>query len=301
MAIKLNKEKRDTIAFFAFASPWIIGFLFLTVLPMAISLVISFTKWDILTSPNWVGWGNYKELFSDPLFYKSLRVTLKYSIFVVPLNVVISTFVAILLNNNIRGMNFFRTIFYMPAVVSGVVVAIVWLWMFNPEFGVFNNLLGMIGIEGPKWVFEEAWALPSLVIMSLWNVGGSIILYLAALQNISTELYEAAKIDGAGWWAQFFNITLPGISPVLLFTILTGIIGALQIFTPAFIMTNGGPNNATMFYAFYIYNNAFIWHKMGMASAQAWILFILIFLISLVVLRVVGKHTYYDAKEGNIL
>jgi multiple sugar transport system permease protein len=301
MAFKLNKEKRDTIAFFAFASPWIIGFLFLTILPMLVSLVISFTQWDILSPPNWFGWGNYEKMASDPLFYKSLRVTLVYTAFAVPLNVIISIFVAILLNNNIPGMNFFRTIFYMPAVVSGVVVAIVWLWMFNPEFGVFNNVLGMVGIQGPKWVFEESWALPSLIIMSLWNVGGSIILYLAALQNISTELYEAAQIDGAGWWAQFFNVTIPGISPVLLFTILTGIIGALQVFTPAFIMTNGGPNNATMFYAFYIYNNAFIWHKMGLASAQAWILFILIFFVSVIVLRALGRITYYDAREGDIL
>ena len=198
-------------------------------------------------------------------------------------------------------MNFYRTIFYMPAVVSGVVVAIVWLWMFNPEFGVFNNILAKIGIIGPKWVYDENWALPSLILMSLWNVGGSIVIYLAALQNVSTELYEAAQIDGAGWWSQFFNITLPGISPVLLFSIMTGIIGALQTFTPAFIMTNGGPNFATTFYAYYIFNNAFKFHKMGMASAQAWVLFFIVFLITLVAIRIVGKYTYYEAKEGNLL
>jgi multiple sugar transport system permease protein len=301
MAIKSKTEKRDTFAFFAFASPWIFGFIFLTVLPMLISLVISFTKWDILTPPKWIGLGNYQGMLTDPLFFKSLQVTFTYTIFVVPLHVVVSIFVALLLNNKIKGMNLYRTIYYMPAVVSGVVVAIVWLWMFNPEFGVFNNLLEKIGIEGPKWVFDENWALPSLVIMSLWNVGGSIVIYLAALQNVSTELYEAAQIDGAGWWSQFFNITLPGISPVLLFTVMTGIIGALQTFTPAFIMTNGGPNYATTFYAFYIYNNAFKFHKMGMASAQAWVMFILVFLITLVAIRIVGKYTYYEAKEGNLL
>jgi len=301
MAIKSKTENRDTFAFFAFAAPWIIGFLFFTVLPMLISLVISFTKWDILSPPEWIGFGNYKEMFTDSLFWKSMQVTFTYAIFSVPLNVILSTFAALLLNNKIRGMNFYRTIFYMPAVVSGVVVAIVWLWMFNPEFGVINNILSSFGIKGPKWIYDEHWAMPSIIIMSLWNVGGSIILYLAALQNVPTELYEAAQIDGAGWWSQFFNITLPGISPVLLFTILTGIIGALQTFTPAFIMTNGGPNNATTFYAFYIYNNAFKWHKMGSASAQAWILFILVFVISLVSIRVVGKYTYYEAKEGNLL
>jgi multiple sugar transport system permease protein len=301
MARMSKKERADAIAFFAFASPWIIGFVFLTVLPMLISLVISFTKWDILSPPKWTGIGNYIEMFNDPLFWKSLKVTFSYAIFTVPLNVIVSIFAALLLNNKIRGMNAYRTVFYMPAVVSGVVVAIVWLWMFNPEFGVFNNLLAKIGIEGPKWVYDEHWALPSLVLMSLWNVGGSIVIYLAALQNVPTELYEAAHIDGAGWWASFFAVTLPGISPVLLFTILTGIIGALQIFTPAFIMTNGGPNFATTFYAFYIYNNAFKFHKMGMASAQAWILFIIVFLITLIAVRVVGKYTYYEAKEGNII
>jgi multiple sugar transport system permease protein len=301
MARMSKKERQDAIAFFAFASPWIIGFVFLTVLPMLISLVISFTKWDILSPPKWTGLGNYLEMFSDPLFWKSLKVTFSYALFAVPINVVVSIFIAMLLNNKIRGMNGYRTIFYMPAVVSGVVVAIVWLWMFNPEFGVFNNILAKIGIEGPKWVYDEHWALPSLVLMSLWNVGGSIVIYLAALQNVPTELYEAAHIDGAGWWASFFAVTLPGISPVLLFTILTGIIGALQIFTPAFIMTNGGPNFATTFYAFYIYNNAFKFHKMGMASAQAWILFIIVFMITLIAVRVVGKYTYYEAKEGNII
>jgi multiple sugar transport system permease protein len=203
MAIKLSREKRDTLAFFAFASPWIIGFFLITLLPMAISLYYSFTNWNILTPPRWVGIENFKEMFSDPLFFKSLQVTLLYTFFTVPIHVVVSIFVALLLNNKIKGMNLFRTIFYMPAVVSGVVVAIVWLWMFNPEFGIFNNLLSMIGITGPKWIYEESWALPSLIIMSLWNVGGSIVLYLASLQSIQTEFYEAAKIDGAGWWAQF--------------------------------------------------------------------------------------------------
>ena len=301
MAPMTKKEKQDALAFFAFASPWIVGFFFLTVLPMLISLAISFTKWDILTAPKWIGITNYKDMFVDPLFWKSLQVTFYYALFAVPLNVVVSIFIALLLNNKIRGMNAYRTVFYMPAVVSGVVVAIVWLWMFNPEFGVINNLLAKIGIAGPKWVYDEHWAIPSLILMSLWNVGGTIVIYLAGLQNVPTELYEAAQIDGAGWWARFIHVTLPGISPVLLFSILTGIIAALQTFTPAFIMTNGGPNFATTFYAFYIYNNAFKFHKMGMASAQAWILFIIVFVITLVAVRTVGKYTYYEAKEGNIL
>lgn len=296
--MKLSKKTQDTIAFFSFASPWVIGFIFITLIPMIASLFISFTEWDILTTPKWVGISNYKSMFVDPLFYKSLEVTLTYTFFTVPITVVVSIFLALLLNNKIRGMNLFRTIFYLPAVVSGVVVSIVWLWMYNPEFGIINNLLKSIGINGPKWIYDENWALPSLIIMSLWNVGGSIVLYLAGLQSVSTELYEAAHIDGAGWWSSFFNITLPGISSVLLFTTLTGIINALQTFTPAFIMTNGGPNNSTSFYAFYIYNNAFIWQKMGDASAQAWILFLIIFALSYLCIRFSGKFIHYDAKEG---
>jgi multiple sugar transport system permease protein len=296
--MKLNEKSRDTMSFFLFAAPWLIGLLWLTLIPMAASLIISFTQWDLLTSPKWFGFGNYITIFTDPLFYKSVQVTFTFTIFSVPLNVIVSVFVALLLNNKIRGMTMFRTIFYLPAVVSGVVVSIIWLWMFNPDFGIINNMLHVIGIQGPKWVYDEHWAMPSLVIMSLWNVGGSIIIYLAALQSISTELYEASHIDGAGWWKRFFNITLPGISPMILFTTLTGIISAIQTFTSAFIMTNGGPNNSTMFYAFYIYNNAFIWHKMGEASAQAWIMFIMIFIISYLCIRVSNRYVYYDAKEG---
>lgn len=295
-------ERRDTIAFFAFISPWLLGFIFLMLIPMGASVYISLTEWNLLKDPVFVGLENFKTIFTDPLFYKSLSVTFTYAVFAVPLNVILSIFIAMLLNNKLRGMRFFRTIFYLPAVVSGVVVALVWAWMFQPDFGIINNLLGRLGIPGLKWIYSEDTALASLIIMSLWNIGANIVLYLAALQGVPTEQYEAASIDGAGWWQRFRSITLPGISPTLLFTILTGVINALQVFTPAFVMTKGGPNNATSFIAYYIYNNAFVYRKMGEASAQAWILFVMIAILTFIILKSSAGRVYYDGgEEGDIL
>lgn len=291
-------ERADTLAFFAFAAPWILGFVFLTLIPMAASFVMSFSQWNILSPPVWNGADNYRDIFTDPLFYKSVQVTLLYTLFSVPLNIVASIFVAILLNNNLPGMRVFRTLFYLPAIISGVVVALLWLWIYNPDYGIINSVLRLVGIQGPQWVYGQDWALPSLVAMSLWSIGGNMVLYLAGIQSISTELYEAASIDGAGFWARFVKVTLPGISPVILFTLLTGIIGALQTFTQAFVMTEGGPNNATFFYAYYIYNNAFRFRKMGVACAQAWVLFAIIFAITMVSLRVTKGMVHYDSKEG---
>lgn len=293
----MKTRTRDTIAFFLFISPWLIGFVVFTIVPMLASLFISFTDWNILTPPVWSGTKNFQTIFSDPLFYKSIQVTLTYTLFSVPLNIILSIFVAMLLNNALPGMRLFRTIFYLPAIVSGVVISVIWLWIYNPDYGLINGFLAMFGIEGPGWVYDENWALPSLIIMSLWGIGTNIVLYLAGLQSISTEFYEAAHIDGANFWQRLIYITLPSMSPVLLFTTLTGIINSLQTFTQAFIMTDGGPNNATNFYAFYIYNNAFVWRKMGEACAQAWILFIIIFILTMITLKVSNGHVHYGNKE----
>lgn len=296
--IKIKTKTGDTLGFFAFAAPWILGFVFLTLIPMVASLYISFTDWNILSDPVWIGLDNFKTIFTDPLFYKSLKVTLLYTVFSVPINIILSIFVAMLLNNNLKGMKLFRTIFYLPAIVSGIVVAIVWLWIYNPDYGIINSFLRIFGIQGPGWVYDENWALPSIIIMSLWGIGSNIVIYLASLQSISTEFYEAAHIDGANFWDRLINITIPSMSPVLLFTLLTGIINALQTFTQAFVMTQGGPNNSTNFYAYYIYNNAFVWHKMGEACAQAWILFIIIFILTFITLKITNGHVHYDNKEG---
>ena len=293
----MKTRTRDTIAFFLFISPWLIGFVVFTIVPMLASLFISFTDWNILTPPVWSGAKNFQTIFSDPLFYKSIQVTLTYTLFSVPLNIILSIFVAMLLNNALPGMRLFRTIFYLPAIVSGVVISVIWLWIYNPDYGLINGFLAMFGIEGPGWVYDENWALPSLIIMSLWGIGTNIVLYLAGLQSISTEFYEAAHIDGANFWQRLIYITLPSMSPVLLFTTLTGIINSLQTFTQAFVMTDGGPNNATNFYAFYIYNNAFVWRKMGEVCAQAWILFIIIFILTMITLKVSNGHVHYGNKE----
>lgn len=292
--IKNNKNFK----FIGFTSPWIIGFLTITLIPMVSSLVISFMDWNILTKPKWVGLKNYIDMFNDPLFYNSLKVTLLYTIFSVPINVILSLFVALLLNNDIKYMKVYRTIYYLPAVVSGVVVSLLWAWIFNPEFGLLNNMLSKIGIEGCQWIYDEKWVIPSLIIMGIWGIGGGIIIYLSGLQSIPKNLYEAAKIDGASFWQKLIHITIPSMSPILLFTTLTSVIGSLQTFTQAYVMTEGGPNNASLFYAYYVYKHAFTWHKMGKACALAWILFLVILAISLFILKVSSSKVYYESKAG---
>jgi len=292
--ICVNKKR----TFFLFISPWLLGVILLTLIPMLSSLAISFTEWNILTPPKFVGLANYKEIFADELFYQSLKVTLGYTLFSVPINVILCLFVAILLNNDIKGINFFRTLYYLPAVVSGVVISLLWSWIFNPEFGLLNNALLNFGITGPRWLGDEKWVIPALLIMTVWGIGGGIILYLSGLQGIPQYLYESARLDGAGWWTRLFKITIPSMSPILLFTTLTSIIGALQTFTQAYVMTSGGPNNASLFYAFYVYQNAFKWRLMGKACALAWLLFILISVISMIVLKISSYKVYYESKDG---
>lgn len=295
-------QRAETLSFFLFISPWLIGFVGLMLIPMGTSLYISFTKWNLLKPAKFNGLTNYVTIFADPLYWNSLKITATYAVISVPLNIVLSVMLAMLLNNKLRGMNVFRTVFYLPSIVSGVVVALVWLWMFQPDFGILNNLLIKFGIQGPKWIYSEDWAMPSLILMSLWNLGTNIVLYLAALQGVPTEQYEAAGIDGAGWAGKFWHVTIPGISPTLLFTTLTGFISAMQTFTQAYIMTEGGPNHATTFYAYYIYKKAFVYRKMGEASAMAWVMFIIICLISLLILKTSAGKVYYDSGEdGDLL
>ncbi len=294
----MNRKTKHRLSFFAFSSPWLVGLLGLTIIPILASFIISFTEWNILTHPKWVGLNNYRIIFNDPLFYQSLKVTFAYAFFSVPLQLVLAFFVAILLNNDIKGIRLYRTIFFLPAVVSGPAVALLWSWIFNPEFGLLNNLLYKIGIVGPRWIYDASWVMPSLILMSLWSIGGSIILYLSGLQGVPSDLYEAAILDGASWWQKMINITIPSMSPILLFTALTGIIAALQTFTQAYIMTSGGPNHSSLFYSYYIYSQAFTWRRMGMACALAWILFIIVFLIVVIILKLSSRYVYYESKEG---
>lgn len=286
---------REYIAFYLFASPWILGLLLFTIGPMVSSLYLSFTDYAVITPPTWIGLGNYIHMFTDdPLVWQALRVTGLYSLGAIPLMLIMSFLVALLLHQQVYGVRVFRTVYYLPSVISGVPVALLWMWILNPEFGLMNNFLRLFGIEGPKWLFSTTWVIPSFVLMSLWGVGVPMVTFLAALQNIPTHLYEAAEIDGAGLWAKFRHVTVPMISPVILFNLIAGIIDSLQTFTPAFLMTNGGPANASLFYGLYLYNNAFKWFKMGYASALAWLMFLIILLLSGLVFRSSIRWVYYE-------
>ncbi|HOP56178.1 MAG TPA: sugar ABC transporter permease [bacterium] len=288
--------KREERYFYLCISPWIAGFLIFTAGPIVASLFFSFCNYDVVTPPNWVGIQNYKRLISDPLFWQSLKVTSYFSLVSVPLGIALSLIIAILLNQNIKGLTWFRTIYYMPSVISGVAVALLWMWIFNPEFGVLNFLLWkLFHIQGPAWLMSEEWVIPALIIMSLWGIGGDIVIYLAGLQGIPTELYEAAEIDGANSFNKFLNITIPMMSPVLLFTLIMGIINSFQVFTQAYVMTRGGPHYASLFYVLYIYQNAFQFFSMGYASALSWILFLIILALTFLIFKSSPLWVYYES------
>ena len=293
--VRLSRRTREAIDAYVFMSPAILGLLLFFLGPMIVSFLLSFTEYDILVgSANWVGLENYREMFADELFWKSLRVSAIYSVISVPLQLIFGLLLAVLLNQKMRGIYLFRAIFYLPTVVSGVGVAMLWRWMFNPEYGVINTLLGKIGIQGPGWLTSERWALPALIITSLWGIGGTMLIYLAGLQGIPQELHEAAEIDGAGAIARFRSITIPLISNVTFFNLVLGIIGALQTFTEAFVMTGGGPNNSTLFLAVYLYRSAFQYLKMGYASAVAWVMFAIVLVLTLLVFKSSPFWTFYQ-------
>ncbi len=277
--------------------PWIIGFLAFTAGPLIYSGYLSFTDYPILQEPTWVGLKNFQSMFSDDLFWKSLRVTALYTLIAVPGGVIIGYSIALLLNQQIFGLSFWRTAYYVPAVVPAVATAYLWAWMFNPDFGIINGLLLRLGVEPPKWFGSEEWVLPAFIIMSLWGAGGGLVLYLAALQGVPTSLYDAAKVDGANAWHRLRHVTLPITSPVILFTFLTGLIGSFQVFTAGFLITNGGPNNASLFYVLYLYRVGWRYFKMGYASALGWVLFAIIMVLTLITLRASGRLVYYESSE----
>lgn len=290
---------------YLFISPWLIGFLIFAAGPILLSLFMSFTQWSLLSAPQWVGLSNYQEIiFDDPLVYKSLWNTAYYVFFSVPLGVVFSLALAILLNQKLRGLSIFRTIFFLPSVTNMVAVSLLWMWIFNPEFGLLNRALSFFGITGPLWLQSEVWSKPALILMSLWGIGGGMIINLAALQNIPVELYEAADLDGARKWHRLRHITLPLISPAIFFNLIMNMIGSFQVFTQAFVMTGssgqgeeGGPNNATLFFVLYLYKKAFQQFKMGYASALAWILFAIILVFTVLQFALSRRWVYYEVSE----
>jgi len=243
---------------------------------------------------DWVGLGNYISLIKeDQLFWVSLYNTAYYTIFSVPLGIIVGLAIAILLNQNIKGLALFRSIYYLPAVISGVAVSILWIWVLDPNFGLIASVLGIFGINSPNWLGDPSWSKPALILMSLWGAGGSMIIYLSGLQSIPTELYEAARIDGANSIQCFLKITIPMMTPVLFFTLITGLIGSFQVFTQAYVMTDGGPLNSTLFYVLYLYRKAFAFMQMGNASAMAWILALITGVLAYIIFRSSSKWVYY--------
>jgi multiple sugar transport system permease protein len=284
---------------YVFMSPAILGLLIFTLIPVVASLLLSFTDYNIITDPEWIGLENYAEMFQAELFWTALRVSAIYSVVSVPLGLALSLGLAVLLNHAMRGIMVFRAIYYMPTVIAGVGVAMLWRWLFNAEFGVINVLLAGVGIEGPAWLLDEDWALSALIITSLWGIGGTTLIFLAGLQGIPQEIYEAAEIDGAGRWSRFRSVTLPLISNVTFFNLVLGIIGALQVFTDAFVITRGGPNHATLFLSVYLYQHAFQYLNMGYASAIAWFIFVIVMVLTLLVFKSSPLWVYYENERGS--
>lgn len=286
-----RKEERS---FYLFILPWIIGFLLFDAGAILASFAISFTNWSALSAPAWTGTLNYTKLSVDPLFYKAMGNSLYYGIGSVGLGTIVSFLLALLLNQNVWGISLFRTIFYLPSVVSGIAVAILWIMILHQDFGLVNSFLAFFGIKGPGWLVQPEWAMPSLILMSLWSAGGSMVIYLAGLQSVPTHLYEAAEIDGANTFQKFWTVTVPMMSPVILYNLIVGFIASIQGFVLVYVMTNGGPANATLVYGLYIYRTAFINFQMGYASALAWILLVVIIAITAVQFTVARYWVYYE-------
>lgn len=287
---------REATEGFLFISPWIVGFVVFTVGPIIASLYLSLCRWNMFEDPQFVGFRNYMKMFSgaDPKLVKSLLVTTYYTAASVPLNVTLSLLVALLLDSRVKGIGIFRTIYYLPSVASGVAIAILWMWIFHRDFGLLNAFLGFFGIPPGFWLGDEKLVIPAFIFMSLWSVGGNMVIYLAGLQGIPEQVYESAEIDGANGFQRFFHVTLPLLSPVIFFNIVMAIIGSFQVFTQAFIMTRGGPNDASLFYVFYLFQNAFQYFRMGYACAMAWILFLIILSLTLAQFHLAKKWVYYE-------
>lgn len=290
----LTREARWGIFF---VTPWVIGFVIFTLGPVVASLGLSFMDYELISAPTWRGLGNYVELLSrDRLFGLSLYNTVYYTLFSVPLGLLAAFLLALLLNVKLPGMNIYRTVFYLPAVTSGVAVSLLWIWLFNPQFGLINHLLRSIGLPGPGWLVDESWSKPAFILMSIWGVGGTAVIFLAGLQGVPRSLYEAAEIDGANTLQRFRHVTIPMMTPVIFFNMIVGIIGSFQVFTSAYVMTQGGPRESTLFYVLYLFRQGFKLLRMGYAASMAWILFIIIIILTLIQLRLSTRWVYYESE-----
>jgi len=289
-------RRRQALLGFLFVSPWVIGFLIFGLYPLAISFYYSLCKYDVLRIPQYIGLRNFEQLlFEDNYFWLSIWNTGFYTILRVPLSIIGSLLLAVLVNNAVKGVKIFRTIYFIPSIVTGVVLSVLWLWMLNPQYGLINSFLSYLGIQGPLWLLDPAWSKESMVLMSLWSIGGGrMLVFLAALQGIPRHLYEVVEIDGGGWWAKFKNITVPMLSPVIFLWTILEVIFSLQVFVEAYVMTKGGPLNSTLFYNLYLYNRAFEDFDMGYASALAWLLLVITLVITLIQFKLSKKWVHYE-------
>jgi len=299
------QRKRAFLKGILFISPWILGFLFFNLYPMAKSFVMSFTEWHLRLPSEWIGLGNYAALLHDRRFWKSLSNTLYMVIFAVPLNLLCAFSFAVLLNLKLRGQSFYRVIYYLPSIVPVVASSILWMWIFNTNNGILNVTLGYLGIKGPSWLTDPAWSKPALMLMGLWGIGNTVVIYLSGIQDVPVSLLEAAEIDGATWLQRLWFITIPMVSPITLFNLITGVIDMFQYFTQAYIFAFvqagntaqrlGSPLDSTLFYSVYLYDR-FQTLKLGYAAAMAWILFIIILICTMLLLRSSQRWTYYEAE-----
>lgn len=291
----LSQRKVEAILGLVFVSPYLIHFVVLQAGTIVYSLYLSFFDSDMLTKMDFIGLDNYRYLFqNEPLFGQALKVTAIYTFVAVPVATILSMSIAVLLNQNLKYQGVFRTLYYMPAVVSGVAVALVWMWVLHPDYGLSAAVFEFLGMKSPRWFWSEEWALPGLIMISLWGTGTNMLLYLAGLQSIPTQLLEAARIDGASSSRVFFSITIPLLTPTIFFNVILNIIGSFQVFVPAYVLTSGGPNNATLTMVLLIYRKAFQNFHFGYASSIAWVLFIIILFFSLLVFRSSDRWVYYE-------
>lgn len=292
----MTRETKNLLKGLAFLSPWLIGFAAFTLIPVALSLYYSFCNYSLVQSPLFCGWDNYRLLLHDDVFWLVLRNTLIYAAMALPGGLILSLALALLLNRKVPGQSIFRTIVFIPSLVPTIASAALWLWLLNQKLGLVNVILQSVGIHGPGWLTDTRWVLPALALMSLWSVGNTVIIYLAGLQDVPRELYEAAGLDGANAWHKFWHVTLPMISPVIFFNLVIAIIGVLQVFDAPYLMTSGGPDRASYFFTYYLYDCGFTYLKMGYASAMAWIQLLIVLTLTGLAFWSSKKWVYYQGK-----
>lgn len=297
----MNKANKNLLVGLLFATPALLGFIFLNIIPMMSSLILSFSNYTGYNSPSFIGLSNYKKMFdgSDVFLLKSLLATGYYTLLNVPLSLVFAFSLALLLNSNIKGRGFFRSVFYLPTIVPVVASSMIWLWLLNPQTGFINQMLSILHLPTSSWLYAETSVIPTIALIGLWTTGGTMLIFLAGLQGIPRQYYEAIEIDGGNYRHKLINITIPLMTPTIFFNTIMAIIGSFQVFTQAYILTQGGPNNASLFFNYYLYREAFRNSNMGYASALAWILFVIIASLSYFVIKTQNKWVYYEGGENN--